>query len=201
MTDNSKKQQTSHISLLVLYFFVASAGGFLWEVLLFFVKEGRFCNRGFLYGPWLPVYGTGAVLMSLFLSSLRRQPAKVFLYSLLTGTSLELIIGIVLDHFWGLRYWDYSNAPLNFQGYICLASALGIGLGGTLWVCLFAPLLKKFWLRLRPKTRKGILLVLLCLFAADCAVALLFPNTGRGITFPAWSYYTKEKLPKSAPLR
>ena len=44
---------------MIFFFFVTSVGGFLWEVLIFFVKDGRFRNRGFLYGPWLPVYGAG----------------------------------------------------------------------------------------------------------------------------------------------
>lgn len=189
MTINQNGQSTlsktaAYISLLVFYFFTASVGGFLWEVLIFLVKEGRFRNRGFLYGPWLPVYGTGAVFIYLFLSSLKRQPAKVFLYSVLTGTSLELIIGLVLDHFWNLRYWDYSSCFLNFHGYICLVSALGIGIAGTLWVCLLSPLLSKFWFRIRPGIRTAVTLILIALFASDCAVALLFPNTGRGITFP-----------------
>lgn len=178
------KHPVSHISLLVFYFFVASTGGFLWEVLIFLITEGQFRNRGFLYGPWLPVYGTGAVFMYLFLSPLKKQPVKVFLYSVLTGTSLELIIGLVLEHFWDLRYWDYSASFLNFHGYICFASALGIGVGGTLWVCLVSPLLRKFWFRLHPATTRITALLLIFLFAIDCAVALFFPNTGRGITFP-----------------
>lgn len=172
-----------YISLLVFYFFTASFCGFIWEVLIFFLKEGHFRNRGFLYGPWLPVYGTGAVLMYLFLFSLRRQPLKVFFYSVLAGTSLELIIGLFLDCFWELRYWDYSGYPLNFHGYICLYSALGIGIAGAAWVCLLSAPLKKFWFYIPEKRRSVITAILLSLFLFDCAAALIFPNTGHGITF------------------
>lgn len=173
----------AQISLLIFYFFTASFCGFVWEVFLFFLKEGHFRNRGFLYGPWLPVYGTGAVLMYLFLFSLRRQPLKVFFYSVLAGTSLELIIGLFLDCFWELRYWDYSGYPLNFHGYICLYSALGIGIAGAAWVCLLSALLKKFWFLMSGKLRSIITAILLSLFLFDLAAALIFPNTGRGITF------------------
>lgn len=169
---------------LIFYFFVASLAGFVWEILIFFVKEGHFRNRGFLYGPWLPVYGSGAVLMYLLLSGYRRRPAKVFLYSLLLGTSLELAIGWILETFWELRYWDYSGYPLNFRGYICLASALGIGIAGVLWICLLSGLLEKLWLGIPPKIRSGLLVALILLFVLDLAAALIFPNTGRGITFP-----------------
>lgn len=170
--------------LLLFYFYTASLCGFLWEVLIFFLKEGQFRNRGFLYGPWLPVYGSGAVLLYLLLSGLKNRPVKVFLYSLLLGTSLELLIGWVLDFFWGLRYWDYTGSLLCFRGYICLASALGIGVAGGLWVCLLSPLLQKFWCSVPEKIRRSGMTILTLLFLLDCAVSLIFPNTGRGITFP-----------------
>lgn len=171
------------IFLLLFYFFAASLCGFLWEVLIFLVKEGHFRNRGFLYGPWLPVYGSGAVLIYLLLSGLKRQPIKAFLYSLLIGTSLEFLIGWVLDFFWGLRYWDYTGSTLSFHGYICLASALGIGVAGGLWICLLSSLLEKIWLSIPEKIRRPGMIILSLLFLLDCAVSLIFPNTGRGITF------------------
>lgn len=177
---NSVKER---ISLLIFYFFTASASGFLWEVLLFFLKERHFRNRGFLYGPWLPVYGTGAVFMYLFFRKLNHEPVKAFFCALFAGTFLELIIGWILDHFWGLRYWDYSGSLLSFRGYICLMSALGIGIAGALWICLLSGLLEKFWFRLPVKIRNAVINILLLLFVWDCAAALIFPNTGIGITF------------------
>ncbi len=173
-----------YLSLLTFYFFTASLGGFLWEVLIFFIKEGRFRNRGFFYGPWLPIYGTGAVLMYLLLSKLKRHPAKVFLYSLLIGTSLELVIGWILDYFWELRYWDYNGYLFNYHGYICLMSALSFGAAGVLWICLLSVFFRKFWFRMPERARCAINFILLLLFILDCVTALIFPNTGRGITFP-----------------
>ena len=61
-----KKQR---IASILLYHFIGltvAIGGWLWEVLIFLIKEQRFVNRGFLYGPYLPVYGVGAVLLSIF---------------------------------------------------------------------------------------------------------------------------------------
>lgn len=183
LLDSGHQSTQEYISLLIFYFFTASVCGFLWEVLLFFIKEGHFRNRGFLYGPWLPVYGTGSVLMYLLLFKLKRQPIKVFLYSLLIGTSLELMIGWILDYFWELRYWDYTDSPLNFQGYICLTSALGIGIAGALWICLLSTLLQKLWFYIPEKIRRVVNTILIFLFILDCTAALIFPNTGRGITF------------------
>lgn len=182
--DIKYKSAREYASLLLFYFFAASLSGFLWEVLIFFVKENHLRNRGFLYGPWLPVYGTGAVLMYLLLSGQKRRPAKVFLYSVLLGTSLELVIGWILENFWDLRYWDYSGYPFNFRGYICLASALGIGIAGVLWICLLSGFLEHLWFRIPEKIRSSLLVTLILLFVLDCTAALIFPNTGRGVTFP-----------------
>ena len=61
------------------------------------------------------------------------------------GSGLELVIGWFLDLFWNLRYWDYSGYFLDFRGYICLVSALGFGIAGVLWVCIFSKILQKWW--------------------------------------------------------
>lgn len=133
---------------MIFFFFTGSVCGYVWEVLIFLVKEGTFRNRGFLYGPWLPVYGIGAVLFSVVLSPRellpdssgkykKNHPVTVFFLSALLGSGLELVIGWFLDLFWNLRYWDYSGYFLNFRGYICLVSALGFGIAGVLWVWHF----------------------------------------------------------------
>lgn len=178
---NHKK---SLISRLVFFFFLASIGGFLWEVLIFLVKDGRFANRGFLYGPWLPVYGVVAILFSLLLGKKKNQPVTVFLLSLLVGTLLELVTGWFLNTVWNLRYWDYTGYLLDFRGYICLFSALGFGIAGVLWVCLLAGRCEKLWLWLPPRFCRVLNTLLFLLFLCDCAAALIFPNTGRNITFP-----------------
>lgn len=57
----------------------------------FYVQDGVFCNRGFLYGPWLPVYGVGAVLMLLILRRFQKHPVKVFFLAVLLGSFVELL--------------------------------------------------------------------------------------------------------------
>ena len=150
----------------------------MWEVLIFLLKEGTFRNRGFLYGPWLPVYGIGAVLFSVVLSPRellpdssgkykKNHPVTVFFLSTLLGSGLELVIG-----------WF-----LNFRGYICLVSALGFGIAGVLWVCIFSKILQKWWYHISLDFRKKWNMFWVFIFVTDCAAALIFPNTGHSITF------------------
>lgn len=88
---------------MIFFFFTGSVCGYVWEVLIFLVKEGTFRNRGFLYGPWLPVYGIGAVLFSVILSPRellpdssgkykKNNPVTVFFLSALLGPGLELVM-------------------------------------------------------------------------------------------------------------
>lgn len=113
------------ITQYIFFFFLGAFLGYLWEVLLFYVQDGVFCNRGFLYGPWLPVYGVGAVLMLLILRRFQKHPVKVFFLAVLLGSFVELFIGWFLAQVFHLRYWDYHDYPLQLGGYICLYSALG----------------------------------------------------------------------------
>ena len=174
---------------MIFFFFTGSVCGYVWEVLIFLVKEGTFRNRGFLYGPWLPVYGIGAVLFSVILSPRellpdssgkykKNHPVTVFFLSALLGSGLELVIGWFLDLFWNLRYWDYSGYFLNFRGYICLVSALGFGIAGVLWVCIFSKILQKWWYHISLDFRKKWNMFWVFIFVTDCAAALIFPNTG-----------------------
>lgn len=182
-TPGQSHNKENLLSQLIFFFFIGSAAGFLWEVLIFLVKEHRFRNRGFFYGPWLPVYGVGAVFLYVLLIKRKKHPAAVFLLSAVLGTAWELAAGWLLDAVWNLRYWDYSGYLFHFRGYICLWSALGFGLAGTVWVCFLSGFLSRLWLLIPRRIRHGIQTILLLLFLIDCAAALIFPNTGRGITF------------------
>lgn len=171
------------ITQYIFFFFLGAFLGYLWEVLLFYVQDGVFCNRGFLYGPWLPVYGVGAVLMLLILRRFQKHPVKVFFLAVLLGSFVELFIGWFLAQVFHLRYWDYHDYPLQLGGYICLYSALGFGIAGVLWVCVFARIASHLWKKMPVPLQRIFLTLLILAFLFDCATALIFPNAGHNITF------------------
>lgn len=116
-------------------------------------------------------------------SALKYHPITIFTKTALLGTALELVIGWLLNTFFHLRYWDYSSYPYNFHGYICLFSAIGFGIAGMLWICVFSNIFRKYWFSLPPGFRRCFNSMLVLLFLTDCAAALIFPNAGHGITF------------------
>lgn len=195
---------TDTVSLEIFFFFLCSIIGFLWEVLLMYFLNDSYVNRGFFYGPWLPIYGIGGVLFHLLLGGRirhrqassgisfhpRRQTPfrlcflKAFVLTVLLGTGIEFALGWFLDTVLNLRYWDYTTYPLQFRGYVCLWSSLGFGIAGALWICVFSDLFCHLWFRISAKSRRSLNAFLLLLFTIDCAASLIFPNIGHGITFP-----------------
>lgn len=167
----------------VFLFFTASTAGYVWEVLLTLILTGTLCNRGFLYGPWLPIYGFGALFLSFLLKRFSSRPVKVFFLSALAGSLLELITGLALHTYWHIRYWDYSSLSLDLNGYISLLSFLGFGLAGSLWICFLSPRLLRFWNRLPLRLRKILVCAFLAVFLPDYLISFLRPNAGPGITF------------------
>lgn len=172
------------IQHLIFFFFLASILGYLWEVAIFLIKDDSFCNRGFLYGPWLPIYGIGAVIFLTLLEKYKRKPLRVFFFSLLLGSLLELLAGLFLNYAFALRYWDYRSYPLSIGGYICLYSMLGFGAAGILWVCVLSDLSLLCWEHIPHKVQRFLLTLLILLFLLDGAAALIYPNEGNGVTFP-----------------
>lgn len=179
----SPKFHPSHFPQTVFLFFTASVTGYIWEVLLTYVLTGILCNRGFLYGPWLPIYGFGALFLSLLLNRFSSHPIRVFFLSGLIGSLLELITGLALHTYWHIRYWDYSTLTFDLNGYISLLSFLGFGIAGCLWICFLVPRLLYLWDRVPLGLQKILVLLFLIIFLPDYMISLVRPNTGPGITF------------------
>ena len=116
----------------VWLFFLTAIFGWLWEGILYLVKDESYVNRGFLTGPWLPIYGVGAVLLELLFHRWRNRPGVIFFSSMLLCTLLEYAAGWYLEAAWGVKWWDYSGMPFHLHGRICLLSSVLFGIGGML---------------------------------------------------------------------
>ena len=132
------------VSQWVLLFFFYSFCGYCWEVFLYIVKERRFVNRGFLFGPILPIYGFGAVSILLTCVPVENSVALVALVGTIAASLLEYITGFAMESLFHVRYWDYSKQPLNLHGYICALSAATWAVFSVLIVSVVNPLVKPF---------------------------------------------------------
>ena len=168
----------------LLLFFLFSAAGWVWEVALGVVTTGQVINRGFLRGPWLPVYGVGGVLLLGLLKDLRGRPALLIPAGALGGGAVEYSAALLLEGLFRRRWWDYTGWAGSLEGRVCLASAVAVGLAGWLVVERAGPALERYLARLPAGARRTCCRCLSALFALDWTAALLIPHTGPGVTFP-----------------
>ena len=128
---------------LVLLFFAYSFLGWCIEVTLKFFQFHRFINRGFLTGPWLPIYGSGAVLITLAVNGLAPLESSVgttFALSFVLCGTVEYGTSYVMEKRFHARWWDYSQKPMNLHGRVWIGNLILFGLGGVLIIEVLDPL-------------------------------------------------------------
>ena len=173
---------------LIMMFFIFCFVGWVWEVSLAFISEDMFVNRGTLHGPWLPIYGTGAVIILLatipvLLKKLREKPALEFVAAMVLCGCLEYFSSWYLEMTHdGQRWWDYTGYFLNINGRICAEGLLTFGFGGLAIVYLLAPALDNLLSRIDARKLGIVAAVLLVLYCADQVYSAQHPNVGAGIT-------------------
>ncbi|MCM1189954.1 MAG: putative ABC transporter permease [bacterium] len=171
------------VDFYILLFFLLAFLGWLWEVGIYLFTRHAFVNRGIYYGPYLPIYGIGGLLLWFLLQKWSRRPITTFFLSALICSVLEYGASVFLEWKWGLRWWDYSSFFLNLGGRICLAGALCFGLGGMLLNCFLLPWYMRLYHRIPPVWRLILCGFLLTVFLLDITYCAVSPNTGRDI---AW---------------
>lgn len=179
ITEQSRKDFFYYVWL----FFLMAVFGWLWEGFLYLFKDDMYVNRGFLTGPWLPIYGMGAVMLELLFHRWRNRPIMIFVSSMLICTVLEYLTGWYLELTWEVKWWDYSEMPWNLHGRICILSSLLFGAGGMLLVWVVSPLLCFLYQKVPVKARAGIGLLVLGLFVADAAYSAISPHVGAGVIY------------------
>lgn len=158
---------TYSIPQWLLLFFAYCFLGWVWESCYVSVKQREWINRGFLYGPWLPIYGFGAIV--ILLSTLRVQESILLVYiaGMFGATALELVTGFLMEKLFHMRYWDYSHLPLNLNGYICFWVSLAWGGFSVLLVKFIHPVVSRAVLWITGDWAYLVSLVLTMLFAVD----------------------------------
>ena len=118
----------------VLYFFIYCFIGWIWETAYVSLKSGHFENRGFMNGPFLPIYGSGAIIMLFVSLPVKNSVILVFIFGSIAATLLELFTGMAMESLFHVRYWDYSYRKIQNKGHICLVSSIAWGFFSCLLV-------------------------------------------------------------------
>lgn len=155
------------LSQWILFFFLYSFFGWIWESCYVSVKKQRWVNRGFMHGPVLPLYGSGAVVILVSTIGVRENPALVFIMGMAGATVLEYFTGAAMEKLFHVRYWDYSNIKFNVNGYICLAASFCWGCFSLLLVRVIHIPAERFVLQIPDRAADIIAFVFTAAAAVD----------------------------------
>ena len=123
----------------VLLFFFYCFCGWVWESCYVSLRQRQWVNRGFLEGPILPIYGSGAIIILFATLPVADSLVLVYFLGMAAATLLEYVTGAVMERIFKVRYWDYSNQKCNLHGYICLSSSIAWGFFSILLVHFIHP--------------------------------------------------------------
>ncbi|GFI69328.1 hypothetical protein IMSAG249_01149 [Lachnospiraceae bacterium] len=119
-------QQYTLIQWLFFFYFYCFFG-WIFESTYVSAKSRKFVNRGFMRGPFLPIYGSGAIMMLVVSMPFQDNILLTYIAGCIGATALELATGVIMEALFKVRYWDYSSQKFNYKGHICLSSTIAWG--------------------------------------------------------------------------
>lgn len=155
----------------VFFFYFYCFFGWCFESAYVSLKKRRLVNRGFIRGPLLPLYGSGAIMMLVVSMPFQDSLILTYIAGCIGATVLEYVTGVTMEALFKVRYWDYSNQKFNFQGHICLGSTLAWGGLTILMTHVIHRPIEQLVFSIPGGILTGVTFVITCAFAADFAVS------------------------------
>ena len=160
------------IEQYIALFFIYSIAGWIMETVQLSIREKKFINRGFLIGPYCPIYGSGVVLITILLQKYHDDIPATFFLSILICGALEYATSYLMEKIFKARWWDYSTRKFNINGRICLETLIPFGIAGTAITIWINPFLLKY-INMVPTLAMHIILgIISILFISDSIVSL-----------------------------
>lgn len=167
--------------LLMLIFAFGGIFGFIYEEIFYRFDLGEWVKRGTTFGPWIPIYGFGALIILGLTFKFRKKPLLVFLFATVASGVLELATGWVILTIWGIRLWDYNEEILNFGnigGFVCVRSVLFFGIAGVFLQFVVVPVFEKLEKKMPKKAWLCLCFIPAGLFILDIAASLICKAAG-----------------------
>ena len=176
---------------IMIYFLCFAMIGWIYEELVFLIEDHVLVNRGVLYGPWLPVYGFGGMVIYYLFYRLKNKPVKIknlnirplliFIYITITAVLVELLTTYICDLIksdW-TSLWYYGDKFMNFEGRIALIPGVKFGLIGLLGIYVIMPLIDKF-VKIKKKGVVNFTYVIIAIFIIDVIIHIFTGSTYNG---------------------
>lgn len=151
----------------IIFFFIYCFFGWIWESCYVSVKEHKWVNRGFLHGPLIPIYGSGAIAVLFAAIPVRDELVLVYIFGMAGATLLEYVTGAVMEKIFKVRYWDYSGKFLNLNGHICLLASVTWGVFSLLLIRYIHAPVEAVVLGLQADVAEILAFMMVAAFAVD----------------------------------
>lgn len=167
----------------VILFFIYSVLGWIVEVMDVFIKVHKLSNRGFLIGPYLPIYGSGCLLMIILLNNQTSDLIGLFLKTMIICSILEYFTSYIMEKIFKTRWWDYSDRKYNINGRICLENMIFFGILGCLLMYIINPILTNLLLNISSNIKFiiGIIVIFILLIDFIISFKIIF-NISKVVT-------------------
>ena len=161
------------IAKYIIYFMIMGMIGYLYECTAMTLWLGRWDNRGSLYGPFIPIYGAGALIGTLLFTYVLpdHSPLLVFMIGMCGSALLEYPVHWLIEKYLHTSYWNYSRSPLNLHGRICMPAAVGFGVGVIVIIYGINRILIPWIAGLSDQTAAAIAGIFLVLFVSDIVLS------------------------------
>ncbi|MDD3392688.1 MAG: putative ABC transporter permease [Bacilli bacterium] len=159
-----------------LFFIIYSFIGWLAEVVSAIINDHKFTNRGFLIGPYCPIYGNAALLLYLLFQNYFNDLFVIFLISFFFGSLFEYVTSYIMEKIFNARWWDYSEKRFNLNGRISLLTSFLFGILGISIAYLINPIMLPFLESLQVSIVYFLGSFLLIVFICDFIISMNIIN-------------------------
>ena len=168
-----EKNVKKELTILFWVFIIGSIAGFIFEVIVVFFQKGHFeLRQGLIYGPFIPVYGIGAMCYYIVLSKIKiKNKVRIFLITMILGGITEYLCSFIQEKAFGTISWDYSYLPFNINGRTSLLHCIYWGIGGVLYITYIEPLLNKMIDKKNMKAFDLITIILSIFIVFDISIS------------------------------
>lgn len=157
----------SNICFIFILFIIYSFIGWSMEVICKLIEKHKFINRGFLIGPYCPIYGFGCLLITMLLYRYKDDFFSLFVMSMLVCSILEYFTSFIMEKLFKTRWWDYSTKKFNLNGRICLDTMVPFGMIGCIVMYVINPFFTKILSIIPPNILNIIAIILFAAFIID----------------------------------
>ena len=175
--------------------------------MIYFFIQKKIVNRGFLIGPYCPIYGVGVLLIIFLLKEFTDTPLALFVLASVICMTLEYLTSYVMEKWFNARWWDYSDRKFNLNGRICLETTIPFGLGAMIVIYVVQPFIVNLLNKIPNSITIIIGIILMIIFIIDAIISFSVITKIKDIDISKFKDDTeeinkkvKDYLKKSSPL-